>query len=76
MEPAQIKKMTAHHFSIRQRWYIAPARLKGKRRPRHPRPLMGKPMSAWAVKAFRRFAALKCYGPFSTSSLRHTWLWA
>src|SRR5207249_2629142 len=33
-----------------------------------------KPMGREAVKAFRRFAAVKCYGPFDRRALRHTWL--
>jgi len=69
-----VKRLELRHFSVRDRWYIAPERLKGKRRQRHPRPLVRKPMSGEAVGAFRRFARLKCYGWFDTRALRHTWL--
>ena len=38
MEPLQVKRLTAAHLSIAERWYISPQREKGSKRRRTPRP--------------------------------------
>jgi integrase len=73
MAPSQIARLDpATHFSIAEGWYVVPRRQKGKK-PRFPRPVIRKQMTADARAAFRRFVRLQAYGPFSRSSLRHTW---
>jgi integrase len=72
MTPAQIKLLTPRHVNLRQRWYIAPTRQKGHRRPRHPRAEVRKPMTADAHRAFQRFAKLDAWGSFDTRAMRHT----
>jgi integrase len=72
MTPAQIKKLTPASFNLKERWYISPQRRKGSRRPRHPRPLVKKPMTRDAQAAFARFVEVKAWGAFNTRSLRHT----
>lgn len=73
MTPKQIGMLTPDHFSIEGKWYTSPRRQKGKQ-ARFPRPVIRKPMTADAVRAFKRFHELKAYGPFDRRSLRHTWL--
>jgi hypothetical protein len=74
MTPGQVGDLDpAKHFSIRERWYTSPPRRKGKR-PRFPRPLVRKPMTKDAQAAFRKFVAIKAYGPFDRRGLRHVWL--
>ena len=73
MAPSQIARLDpAKHFSIAEGWYVVPRRQKGKK-PRFPRPVIRKQMTADARAAFRRFVRLQAYGTFSRSSLRHTW---
>ncbi len=72
MTPSQIKQLRPRHLNLKERWYISPGRRKGHRRPRHPRPEVKKPMTRDAFQAFKRFVALKAWGPFNTRSLRHS----
>jgi integrase len=73
MTPAQMMLLKPEHFSIKERWYVSPRRLKG-RQPRFPRPIVRKGMTDDAAKAFARFVELKCWGKFSRPSLRSLWL--
>jgi integrase len=74
MDPSQLGRMTDQHVSLKERWYVTPQRQKGSKRRRTPRPVIKKPMSNEAAKAFERFIALGLLGKrFSTHSLRHTW---
>jgi integrase len=74
MDPGQLKRMSREHVNIKHRWYITPQREKGSKRRRTPRPVIRKPMSDEAAKAFERLIALGLLGTtFSTHSLRHTW---
>jgi integrase len=75
MDPSQLGRMKpGEHVNVRERWYITPHRQKGSRRRRTPRPVIKKPMSAEAARAFQRLIALGLLGKkFSTHSLRHTW---
>lgn len=72
MAPSQIARLTAAHFSLKERWYLTPRRAKGAP-VRFPRPVIRKRMSADAHAAFARFAALKAHGAFDRRALRHTW---
>lgn len=72
MTPAQIKALRPEHLNLKERWYLSPSRRKGHRRPRHPRPLVRKPMTREAHDAFARFVKLKAWGAFSTRALRYT----
>jgi integrase len=74
MAPSQVMRLTPAHVHLRERWYISPRREKGTRDRRSPRPIVKKPMTTRAYQAFKRFAAVKAYGPFDRRSLRHTWL--
>ena len=75
MDPSQLGRMRETHVSMEERWYITPPRQKGSKRRRTPRPVIKKPMSREAARAFRRLIALGLLGKtFSTHSLRHTWL--
>ena len=73
MEPLQLKRLTSAHLSIDERWYVSPQREKGSKRRRTPRPVIRKPMSAEAVRAFQRFIDAEAWGTFSTTGLRRMW---
>ncbi len=74
MAPSQIMRLEPKSFSIDEGWYTSPRRRKGSKKPRFPRPVIRKPMTADARAAFRRFVQLKAFGPFDRRALRHTWL--
>jgi site-specific recombinase XerD len=74
MAPSQVGRLEpGKHFDLAQGWYVFPRRDKGKK-PRFPRPVIRKQMTADARAAFRRFVKLKAAGPFDRRALRHTWL--
>lgn len=72
MRPAQLMRLERHHVNFKEHWYLTPRSKKGARfrTPRHPRPIVRKPMSADAEAALTRFFEHKCEGKFSTSSAR------
>jgi integrase len=74
MDPSQLGRMDEQDLSLEEGWYITPPRQKGSKRRRTPRPVIRKPMSKEAKRAFRRFVAIGLLGKtFSTHALRHTW---
>jgi integrase len=73
MAPVQVGRLLPSNINLRERWYTSPRRKKGKR-DKSPRPLVRKPMTKRAHAAFKRFIALKAWGPFDRRSLRHTWI--
>lgn len=75
MDPSQLSRMHPADVNLRERWYVTPARLKGARRARTPRPQIRKPMVKEAVPAFRRLLAMQLLGTtFGSSSLLKAWL--
>lgn len=70
MRPSQVMRLTKEHFSIKDRWFVTPRSAKGRRRGRHPRPVIRKPLTADAAAALQRFVDCDCWGTFSTSSAR------
>ena len=73
MEPLQLKRLTSAHLSIAEQWYVTPQRRKGQsKRRRTPRPVIRKPMSAEAVRAFSG-SWTPTPGGFSTTGLRRMW---
>jgi integrase len=70
MRASQLGRLKREHVNFDEKWFIAPRSLKGGRKPRHPRPLIRKPMTADAAAALRRFFELKFEGKFSASSAR------
>lgn len=73
MTPMQIEQLRPDRFNLAERWYLSPPRRKGHRRPRHPRPLVKKPMTERAHAAFARLVKLKAVGrSLDRSSMRHS----
>lgn len=72
MAPIQIHRLRPHHYSTKERWYVFPRREKG-RQPKHPRPMIRKPMTKYAVGAFERFAAANIHGDFDRRAVGRTW---
>lgn len=72
MTPIQISQLTPRDVNVRERWYLSPPRGKGSRRPRHPRPIVRKPMTADSKHAFQRFIDIDAWGPFDCRSLRRS----
>jgi len=73
MDPSQLSRMQSSDVNLRERWYVTPARQKGRRRT--PPPVIRKPMVKEAVGAFKRLIALKLLGKtFRTDSLLKAWL--
>jgi integrase len=70
MRASQIGRLTRKDVNFEEKWFVAPRSLKGNRKPRHPRPLIRKPMTADAAAALRRFFELGFEGKFSASSAR------
>jgi site-specific recombinase XerC len=71
MRPSQLNRMTAaEHVHFEEGWFVTPRSKKGSKRPRHPRPLIRKPLTADAAAALRRWFAVRGEKPMSPSSAR------
>lgn len=70
MRASQLGRLARKDVNFEEQWFVAPRSLKGNRKPRHPRPLIRKPLTTDAAAALRRFFELEFEGPFSASSAR------
>lgn len=71
MRPSQLNRMTVgEHVNFEEGWFVTPRSKKGSKRPRHPRPVIRKPLTADAAAALRRWFAVRGEKPMSPSSAR------
>jgi integrase len=69
MRPSQLALLKREHVNFEDKWFISPTS-KQAGFSRQPRPRIRKPLTTDSAAAIKRFFALHCEGPFSTSSAR------